>query len=136
MAQGKAEAFEHFNPENVGRVQLQASNIVMFTKGLEEFTIKCMVGLKQDQAIKLPSLDLYDYHDIYFPEQNYYNCDLMPIEFLELFAPESEIKDFLEMKDTKKVYIPACSTREMNFTNRSRTFYDKAVIGNQHKTYS
>ena len=108
----------------------------MFSTTLDEFTIKCMVGIKKDQAIALPSIDLYDYHEIYFPEQNYYNCDLMPIEFLELFASDSQVKGFQDMKEITKVYIPTSSTREMNFTQRSHTFYDKVIIQNKDKSYS
>jgi hypothetical protein len=55
-----------------------------------------MVGLKKDQPIQLEDVDLYEYNTCYFPEKDYFNCDLVPIEWLELFETKKVILTLME----------------------------------------
>lgn len=59
----------------------------MFSKEMEKFSIRLMVGLCKDSEITLDSLELFEYRKgkCYFPDNGYFNSDLLPIEWLEFY---------------------------------------------------
>lgn len=83
-----------------------------------------MAGLKMDQEIQLENLDLFEYNGVYFPEKNYSNCDLIPVEWLELF--ESNKIDITD--DIALTYTPRAGVSDLNFVKVAESFYDRALI--------
>jgi len=63
----------------------------MFSKELSWFSIKLMVGLSKDQEIQLDHLELFEYFKCYFPDDTYYNSDLIPIEWLEFYETKESL---------------------------------------------
>ena len=91
VAQGKTKIFEHLNFKNE-RVQTQSSHVFMFSSELNNFSIKLMTGLKRDNEIDTSNIDLFEYNGVYFPDRNYFSCDPLPIEWLELYGTKREIE--------------------------------------------
>ena len=50
-----------------------------------------MVGLRKDQEIQLDHLELFEYFKCYFPDDTYYNSDLIPIEWLEFYETKESL---------------------------------------------
>lgn len=66
------------------------------------------VGLKKDQEIKTEKIVLYKYGKVYFPNNEYYNSDPLPIEWLELFEDHKVLfekfnddKEFIELQEKR-----------------------------------
>jgi hypothetical protein len=51
------------------------------------------VGLKKDKEIKTEQIELYKYSSIYFPSNDYYNSDPLPLEWLELIEDYKVLRD-------------------------------------------
>jgi len=54
------------------------------------------VGLKKDQEIKTEKIVLYKYGKVYFPNNDYYNSDPLPIEWLELFEDHKVLQNMFD----------------------------------------
>ena len=50
--------------------------------------LKLTIGLVNDGIKNTERINLYKYTDIYFPDNDYYNCNLLPPEWIELFEEE------------------------------------------------
>jgi len=83
-------------------------------------------GLIKDNEIKDEALKLYDYGGIYFPENTYYNCDPIPIEWLELYQ---EWKTFIDIYEDENVLEqigvnPFSSKKELDYIFESINFHE------------
>jgi len=107
---------------------MQSSRIYLFSPFLEKFSVKINTGLKRDQQIQLDHLDLYEYNGVYFPEKNYFNCDLMPIEWLEIYESKEKILELLEKVNVPITYTPNVIEQHLNFTIEANSFYDKTIV--------
>ena len=63
---------------------------------------------------------LYQYNEVFFPENTYYNCEPLPIEWLELFeGREYFLERFRKEEDegeNKNLgFTPFCSIKELNY---------------------
>lgn len=70
-------------------------------------------------------MNLYKFHNIYFPDEDFYNCNILPIEWIEIFHDEkenknkeNELNENLEIEEAKKMigfenYTPFCSNIEL-----------------------
>jgi hypothetical protein len=50
--------------------------------------IKLIVGLVNDGDINTQFLNLERDNDVYFPDSDYYNCNVFPIEWIEIFSQD------------------------------------------------
>lgn len=57
----------------------------MFFNNSEIAALKLVVGLVNDDKCNTKSMNLYKYNDIYFPDEDFYNCNKLPIEWIEIF---------------------------------------------------
>jgi len=73
-----------------------------------------MVGLVQDQEIQLDNLELYEYFKCYFPDTTYFNSDLIPVEWLELYETKETILSILENKELPLHYLTQTSPKELH----------------------
>jgi hypothetical protein len=48
-----------------------------------------MIGLKKDYAVKSENIELKYYRGIFFPEESYYNCDMLPKTWIEFIDKSS-----------------------------------------------
>lgn len=63
-----------------------------------------------DQNIQAEDIDLYLQHNVYIPENNYFNCDPFPIEWLEIVDKQQELKnigidDKADLTNEDKIYM-------------------------------
>ena len=76
-----------------------------------------MAGLTCDGDFNTASMNLHKYHDIYFPNDDFYNCNIFPEEWIEIFKEEGELLKEAEDLDAqeKKVqpYTPVCTPAEL-----------------------
>lgn len=104
----------------------------MFSKDLQRFSIKLMVGLVQDQQIQLDNLELYEYFRCFFPDTTYYNSDLIPVEWLELYESKETILAIMENKDVPMKYLTTTSPKELCLGQTERTqnqsFLNKVLL--------
>lgn len=56
------------------------------------FYANMTVGFKKDQEIKTEQIELYKYGNVYFPNNDYYNSDPLPMEWLELFEDHKNLQ--------------------------------------------
>ena len=63
--------------------------LLLFTKEQQQFNIKITVGLVCDYQVLTNKLyaPLYRFYDVYFPDESYFNCDPLPVVWMELFEP-------------------------------------------------
>ena len=60
---------------------------------LSKFFVNLTVGLKKDQEIKTEKIVLYKYGNVYFPNNDYYNSDPLPIEWMEIFEDSKNLAE-------------------------------------------
>jgi hypothetical protein len=63
-----------FNPRTAHIPMLETVNVYMFflEKDLEAFYIKTKLGYKFDQDILTKNLDLWEFNEVYFPDNGYF----------------------------------------------------------------
>ncbi len=54
-----------------------------------------IVGLVNDGEINTEFLNLERDFDVYFPDNDYYNCNVFPIEWIEIFSMDQKSKEIL-----------------------------------------
>lgn len=54
------------------------------------------MALNKDQEIKTEKITLYQYGNVYFPDNDYYNSDPLPIEWLELFEDHEVLQKLFD----------------------------------------
>ncbi len=65
----------------------------MFFNNEQIAPIKLIVGLVNDGEINTQFLNLERDFDVYFPDNDYYNCNVFPIEWIEIFSQDNKTKE-------------------------------------------
>jgi hypothetical protein len=120
LAHGSTRSFRNFENERTSG-QKHAATVYMFFDDASIATLKCMLGLVCDRNHDTGSMNLYKYHGIYFPNQDFYNCNIFPLEWLEVFAEDGilreETKDWEENDkkngEVSQKYTPFCTGNEL-----------------------
>lgn len=77
-------------------------------------TLKMNAGLACDGKYNTENLNLYNYNNIYFPDENFYNTNKFPAEWMEMFDPGSvRIGDEIEEEEEYEKYSPKCTPNEL-----------------------
>ena len=77
------------------------------------FYLNLTAGIKLDQEIKDETVRLYKYDHLFFPSNMYYNCDPIPMEWLELFQDLSTFKHIYEEDKIKEqLGVPLFSNKK------------------------
>ncbi len=58
----------------------------MFFNNNQIASLKVIIGLVNDGDYNTTSMNLYKYKDVYFPDQDFYNCNIFPEEWIEIFS--------------------------------------------------
>lgn len=120
LAHGSTRSFRNFQNQRPSG-QKHASTVYMFFDDASIGTLNCMLGLVCDGSHDTGSMNLYKYHGIYFPNQDFYNCNIFPLEWLEVFADGGGLsleRELLEDDITRKgkitqKYTPFCTGNEL-----------------------
>jgi hypothetical protein len=63
----------------------------MFSKYVDPFSIRMNVGLKKDSIIEAAPFIMYPSKEIYFPNNNYFSSEELPIEWLEVIEDSQNL---------------------------------------------
>lgn len=119
IAHGSTRSFRNFQNERISG-QKHSATLYMFFDDTSIGTLNCMFGLVCDGSHDTGSMNLYKSNGIYFPNQDFYNCNIFPLEWLEVFAENGKLS--LETHDDKEdssenniqqKYTPFCSGNEL-----------------------
>ena len=67
-----------------------------------------MVGLVNDGEHNTSQMNMYKHKNVYFPDNDFYNCNSFPVEWIEIFQD-----DFRTNKEDQDNYTPFCNTNEL-----------------------
>ena len=116
IAQGSTRTLSQFDNNRL-KGQKHESRIYMFFDSAEYCTIRFTAGLVCDGDFNTASMNLHKFNGIYFPNDDFYNCNIFPEEWIEIFMDEKRDdpnKDGNEGFETKgKPYTPVCTPAEM-----------------------
>jgi hypothetical protein len=62
----------------------------MFFDNAKYCTMKMMSGLVCDGDFNTASMNLRKQNGIYLPDEDFYNCNIFPEEWIEVFLPEGQ----------------------------------------------
>jgi hypothetical protein len=68
----------------------------------------------EKQKYNTGNLNLYRYHNIFFPDESFYNANEFPDEWMEMFEPQYSGRDELEEEKRIEKYSPKCTPHELN----------------------
>eukprot|EP00347_Sterkiella_histriomuscorum_P005635 403355843 len=102
LATGFINPFKHLNKFTYQRVQMQSFRVFLFSEHFKKFSIDGVVGIKQDKPIKTENVQLYLQNDIYVPDNGYYNCDPLPIEWLEIIDRKVMLQKYQQFEENEK----------------------------------
>ena len=76
----KANSFDGQKHENV---------VYLFFGNRQNAAMKVIVGLASDGEADTATLNLYKVSNVYFPDEDFYNCNIFPVQWMEIFAEGS-----------------------------------------------
>jgi len=71
-------------------------NVQMFSSKIEISTLRVIIGLKKDYETRTEKINLKPMKGVYFPIDSFYNCDSLPLTWLELFNARTDKDETLE----------------------------------------
>ncbi|KAM3136909.1 hypothetical protein pb186bvf_010994 [Paramecium bursaria] len=115
VAEGSTKTIHHFKNHQIGGQRHSSQCLLFFANG-QYCTLNFQVGLVCDGQYNTGKLNLYKHNNVYFPDDNYYNCNPFPPEWMEMFDPESVNKHDAFEEQTKEIeaYSPKCTKNELN----------------------
>lgn len=119
ICHGSSRTINKFR-NNLDKGQKHESLVYLFFKNAEIASLKIIVGLVNDGIHNTVSMNLFKYNSIYFPDDDFYNCNIFPIEWIEIFEDGENQKETKNKKITeaKKMiginnYTPFCTENEL-----------------------
>ncbi|CAD8042870.1 unnamed protein product [Paramecium primaurelia] len=132
VAEGSTKTIHHFKNSQMGGQRHRAQVLLFFANG-HYCILNLQVGLFCDGQYNTGKLNLYKYNNVYFPDDNYYNCNPFPPEWMEIFDPQyvNMHNTFEEQVKEIEAYSPKCTKHELNqmidFNKYKETTKYKAV---------
>lgn len=96
--------------------QKHESRVYLFFDNAKYCTLKMMGGLVCDGDFNTASMNLHKFNGIYFPDEDFYNCNIFPEEWIEIFLGEHEYLQSEEIGEQEKKiqpYTPICTVSEL-----------------------
>lgn len=96
--------------------QKHESRIYMFFDNAKYCTMKMMSGLVCDGDFNTASMNLRKFHSIYFPDEDFYNCNIFPEEWIEVFLSDGQklqSEDIGQQEKKIQPYTPVCTKAEL-----------------------
>jgi hypothetical protein len=81
------------------------------------------IGIKEDLIIKTENIMLYKFNDVYFPDNSYYNSDPLPVEWIEVFQENQELKEHQALMKGSKM--------DLNHSKEVSLFQDDGSVSKQ-----
>jgi len=114
LAEGSTKTLHHFK-NNVEGGQRHSSECLLFFEDSEYCTVSLCVGLVSDGIYNTEKFCLYKYSNIYFPDENFYNSNPFPDEWMEMFDQNYVYSKFEQQREKPvQQYNPNLSQHELN----------------------
>lgn len=125
---GETKPFELMNPHKEDIVQTENKTIYFFPKNMDEFYLTMKCGLKFDKDIQTENLTLSMYNGVYFPDNNYYNSDVLPIEWMEIFEKKEYLNELEEKSEITTLFDPNWTKQQLDYVQETDSFLNKTIL--------
>ena len=120
LCKGVVKPLTHFKIVPGSQDQkLQNYHVYFYGPRIDKFYLNMTAGLKMDQEIKNEELKLMKYGNVLFPENSYYNCDEIPVEWLELFTDRSTFLNTAAVEESEQLKMlgvtPFSTKKELDY---------------------
>ncbi len=88
LASGSTKTLNNFQFETFDG-QKQENMVYLFFKHNEFASLKIIVGMVSDGECNTASMNLYKYANVYFPDDDFYSCNIFPSQWIEIFSEDS-----------------------------------------------
>ena len=88
IASGVSKTLYNFDM-NTFEGQKQENLVYLFFKNGEYMSLKIMLGLVSDGEYNTAHLNLYSFNDVLFPDDDFYNCNVFPNQWIEIFTEDA-----------------------------------------------
>ncbi|KRX03758.1 hypothetical protein PPERSA_04266 [Pseudocohnilembus persalinus] len=113
VAEGKSKTISFFQNKQV-EAQRHSCRVMIFFDDAKYCNLYLNCGLVCDEGkLDTQYMNLYKYNGIYFPDESYYNCNILPDIWMELFDV-GYIYRKEEIKANQEYYQPTCDEAELN----------------------
>lgn len=127
LCQGSAKTLSHFDKRKESG-QKSEGTIYLFTVGTETVTLKMTCGIVCDGEYNTGSLNLYRHSCVFFPDIDFYNCNVFPPEWMEIFDDFRPLgRDENEEVLNELKYTPFCTKNELKKMFDGRLLSHKSV---------
>ena len=110
IAQGSFFPFKNFDLYLYKDIESQSHKnvIYLFTEGMKQLEIEIKTGICCDNVIDTSTFSIHKLasHDVYYPEDCYYNANLLPVDWIKLIDPNYGVILEEEPKDTNEEIVP------------------------------
>ena len=76
-------------------------------------------------------MTLYQYNDVLFPENHYYNSDALPIEWMEIFETKETLKELEQDSLITDIFTQSVDQEQIDMTEEPRSFLNKIILGSE-----
>ena len=128
ITSGSTKPFEFMNPNKGDMVQTENKTLYFFSKNMDEFYLTMKWGFKFDKDIQTENLGLTLYNGVYFPDNHYYNSDVLPIEWLEIFEKKEYLLELEEKSDLTNLFDPNWNKQQLDYTHENLSFLNKTIL--------
>lgn len=103
IAHGSSKTLSNFqNSREMG--QKHESRVFLFFDNARYCTLKIMAGLVCDGDFNTASMNLHKSNGVYFPDEDFYNCNMFPEEWIEIFFQKPEKRGNTD-EDSEEEYL-------------------------------
>lgn len=88
IASGSTKTLNNFQSKTF-EGQKHETMVYLFFKNHEFAALKIIVGLVSDGECNTASMNLYKFSNVYFPEDDFYSCNIFPSQWIEIFSEDS-----------------------------------------------
>jgi hypothetical protein len=108
IASGSTKTLTNFQTKTY-EGQKHENMVYLFFKNNEFASLKIIVGLVSDGECSTASMNLYKFSNVYFPEDDFYSCNIFPSQWIEIFSDDctnlaQKIEQEIEKKDEFKFH--------------------------------
>ncbi|CAI2379679.1 unnamed protein product [Moneuplotes crassus] len=153
LAVGAIAPFYDMNPDKYEMVQTEYLRVPFLSQHVPEFYLTMKSGLKYDKDIlvgktnedtseNLPGnensnqkdvkeeekLTLYQFNDVLFPENHYYNSDSLPIEWMEIFETKETLKELEQDSMISNMFTQSVDKDQIDKTEEPRSFLNRTIL--------
>ena len=113
--------------------KLQTFQVYFFGDSVDPFYINLTSGIKQDKTIDNTDIKLMRYGPALFPDNGYYSCDEIPVEWLEQFVDRSTFLNTAAIDDNETAVMnkigitPFATNRDLDYEFKRVNLHEREL---------